>query len=73
MIQPEAIAIEFRAAQLHRDFRAASKALLPRFIEGAYHDSRPAFAHDHGWEACHRKKYFRQRAVRQLRENSCSI
>jgi hypothetical protein len=67
------IEVEFLAAKLHRDFRAASKALLAHHIGGAYHDSSPATQHDHGWESCHRKKYFRQRAARQLKEASSNV
>lgn len=50
--------IERVAIQLHRDYRAITKALeIDRM-------------HDHGWKACHEKKYFRQRVLRQINAQS---
>lgn len=48
------------AMQMHREYRAAYKALGTRRL--GYDDS----LHDHGWEACHRKDYFLNRARRLL-------
>jgi hypothetical protein len=69
-IEPTA---EYLAEQLHREYRAAFKAL---------HSGRGSFMgvgrvvskqgtgcrsqHDHGWEHCHRKDYFLRRAKRIL-------
>lgn len=65
--------VESLAEQLHREYRAAFKAL---------HSGRGSFMgvgrvvskgtgchsqHDHGWEHCHRKDYFRHRAERLFR------
>jgi hypothetical protein len=49
--------VEKLAKDLHRHYRAAEKAL----------GSHGWNAHDHGWDACSKQKYFRQRAVRELR------
>jgi hypothetical protein len=62
--------IEMLASQLHREYRAAFKAL---------HSGRGSFMgvgrvrsksgtdclseHDHGWTKCHRQKYFLRRAA----------
>jgi hypothetical protein len=45
------------AVELHRQYRAAEKALNgPRSGEAL------PLAHDHGWEHCNKKQYFRKRA-----------
>jgi nucleoid-associated protein YejK len=49
--------VEQMAKDIHRHVRAANKAIM-HFHSGS--------EHDHGWEACHKKKYFRQRAAREL-------
>lgn len=49
--------IEALAKNLHRHYRAGEKALGLRGSNG----------HDHGWDACSKQRYFRQRAVRELR------
>jgi nucleoid-associated protein YejK len=49
--------VEQLAKDLHRHYRAGEKVL-------GLHGS---LAHDHGWDACSKQKYFRQRAVRELR------
>lgn len=49
--------VETLAKNLHRHYRAGEKAL-------GLHGSN---GHDHGWDACSKQKYFRQRAVRELR------
>lgn len=51
--------IERLAKELHRHYRAGEKAL-------GLHSWK---IHDHGWDGCHRQKYFRQRAVRELRRD----
>lgn len=60
--------VEDLAEQLHRDFRAAFKALhTGRNKPG--HIGVPKNCineHDHGWSKCHRKNYFRHRAQRQI-------
>src|SRR5208337_12092 len=53
---------ELLAQQLHREYRAAEKALRTTDEVGHY----PYFKHDHGWEGCHRKKYFQQHASRLI-------
>jgi len=50
------------AQQLHREYRAAEKALRCTDVAG----ERPYLQHDHGWEGCHKKQYFRQRASRLM-------
>lgn len=48
--------VETLASELHKFYRAANKALYP----GGYTEGG---AHDHGWQNCHRKKYFQRRAL----------
>lgn len=55
--------VEQLAQDLHRHYRAGEKALRCTDEAG----KRPYLQHDHGWTSCHRQKYFRQRAVRELR------
>lgn len=50
------MSVEYLAEQLHREYRAAFKAL---------HKGERS-RHDHGWEHCHRKNYFLRRADRWL-------
>lgn len=54
------IAVEILAAELHRQYRAAEKALNPYHI------------HDHGWQACGKKKYFLQRAAMIIKRAKCT-
>lgn len=56
--------VDALAAQLHKDYRAMVKA-MHRGVFGRTADLK---MHDHGWQACHKKAYFRQRAERQLGE-----
>lgn len=51
-------AVDLLAKELHKDYRAARKALG---------DTRWD-AHDHGWAHCNRKDYFRKRATAKLRK-----
>lgn len=51
---PEAL-----AAELHKEYRAANKALFPG-------GATSGGAHDHGWKKCHKQKYFRRRAQRLI-------
>ena len=50
--------VEQLAKDIHRHVRAANKAIM---------HMQCGSEHDHGWLACHKKKYFRQRAARELR------
>jgi len=50
--------VEQLAMDIHRHVRAANKHIIHKSY---------GTEHDHGWSACHDKKYFRQRAVRELR------
>jgi hypothetical protein len=50
---------ELLAQQLHREYRAAEKACRCTDVAG----ERPYYQHDHGWEGCHKKQYFRRRAA----------
>ncbi len=52
------------AAALHRNYRAAEKALNGR--AGAIEGKVVKLRHDHGWAGCHRQKYFLKRAERTL-------
>src|SRR5271157_2400731 len=53
--------VEQLAKDMHRHYRAAFKALHePASIVSCGGN------HDHGWEHCHGKRYFRQRAVKEL-------
>ncbi|VVB51710.1 Uncharacterised protein [uncultured archaeon] len=54
--------IEHVAQQMHKDYRAAFKAL---HRGGLVHTST-AQSHDHGWSNCHRKQYFLRRARKRL-------
>ena len=51
--------VELLASQLHREYRAANKAM------SANHRAQPPtqLLHDHGWTKCHRQKYFLRRAA----------
>lgn len=51
--------IEILAQELHRNYRAAEKSLRTTDVVG----ERAYMQHDHGWEGCHRQKYFRKRAA----------
>jgi hypothetical protein len=53
------------AVELHRQYRAAEKALRCTDEVG----KRPYWQHDHGWQGCHRKEYFIQRAERIIRHS----
>jgi hypothetical protein len=57
--------VEQLAMDMHRHYRATFKALhrIKRQI-GQFQCDAPN--HDHGWQECSNKKYFRQRAVREL-------
>lgn len=55
--------VEQLAKDLHRHYRAGEKVLRCTDEVG----QRPYLQHDHGWSNCHKQKYFRQRAVRELR------
>lgn len=66
--------IEMRAEQMHRDYRAAFKALhvgrnRPGHV-GAPKNCIPE--HDHGWAKCHKRNYFRRRAKRQIEKGRAS-
>ena len=54
--------VEALAKQLHRDFRAASKALSLNWSM--------TNVHDHGWKGCHQQTYFLKRARRLLKEGT---
>ena len=55
------------AKSLHKFYRAAAKALSSGKPGGPRNDE-----HDHGWEACQSKRYFRSRAMRHMQEmNEC--
>jgi hypothetical protein len=65
--------VEALAEQLHKEYRAAFKALhsgrgsfmgVGRVVSKDATDCRSQ--HDHGWAHCHRQKYFRRRAERWL-------
>jgi hypothetical protein len=60
-----AAAIEILAEDLHRDYRAAEKALRHLCLDN---NLCADLRHDHGWRSCHKKKYFRNRAGRKLKE-----
>jgi hypothetical protein len=61
------------AAELHRNYRAAEKALNgpdktdrdPSLKDGV------TLRHDHGWESCHKQKYFRRRAQTLITRATC--
>ena len=62
------------AAELHRNYRAAEKALNgpdktdrdPSLKDGV------TLRHDHGWESCHKQKYFQRRAQTLIMRATCS-
>lgn len=65
--------VEALAERLHKEFRAAFKALHSgsgTFMGvgrvQAKHGTGCLCQHDHGWSKCHRKDYFRRRAERWL-------
>lgn len=68
--------IDALAQQMHRDFRAALKAMTkyPGFVAAdCQHCNAPEIiSHDHGWSGCHGKDYFLQRAKRVLLSNAKS-
>ena len=59
--------VEMFAQQLHREYRAAEKAL--RLDGGATHDGVCLF-HDHGWAGCRKQAYFRKRAALLMKRSS---
>lgn len=62
------------AAELHRNYRAAEKALngpdktdrIPCLKDGV------TLRHDHGWGSCHKQKYFQRRAQTLITRATCS-
>jgi hypothetical protein len=56
--RPPSDKVEMLAHELHKDYRAAFKAM---HSGGLVHTST-AQGHDHGWMHCNRKNYFRKRA-----------
>ena len=76
---PEGTVVERLAVELHRQYRAAEKALngpdrtdtVPALKDGVM------LRHDHSWEGCHKQKYFLQRARtvvrRSLIENPATL
>ncbi len=66
---PDTTVVERLAVELHRQYRAAETALngpdrtdtVPALKDGV------TLRHDHGWEGCHRQKYFLKRAGRVIR------
>lgn len=59
--------IEQLAEELHKFYRAAFKALRPRVIRIPDEGYLAISSHDHGWDHCNKKDYFRRRAE-MLRE-----
>jgi len=55
------------AKELHREYRAAEKALRTTDVLGR----RPYYQHDHGWDGCHRQKYFTERAALVIKRAAC--
>lgn len=64
------LSVEQLAAHLHREFRAAFKALhTGRNRPGHLGVPKNCIQeHDHGWSKCHRKKYFLRRAKHLIQE-----
>lgn len=62
--------VEDLARFMHANYRAAFKALHQggtQFVDGTgCKDEHCKDEHDHGWQACSSKKYFRNRARRIL-------
>lgn len=54
---------ELIAQELHRQYRAAEKALRCTDVTG----ERPYLQHDHGWEHCHRQEYFHKRSALMIK------
>jgi hypothetical protein len=61
------ILVEKIAINLHRRYRAMYKALHESALTESVWGNRCSGAHDHGWNHCTNKEYFRRRAARTLR------
>jgi hypothetical protein len=59
--------IELLAEELHRQYRAAEKALNKQthslYRAGVLLPNENRLLHDHGWTACGKQEYFRKRAA----------
>lgn len=57
------------AVELHRQYRAAEKALTPSQPGLSRVDTN--LRHDHGWAGCHKQKYFQARARIIIKRAAC--
>jgi len=61
--------VERLAVELHRQYRAAEKALNTADNALYGHTTPVTLRHDHGWAGCHRQKYFLKRAAQVIRHS----
>lgn len=61
------------AIELHRQYRAAEKALNGKTPDDKYPALKDGVTlrHDHGWEGCHRQVYFIRRALLIIKRAEC--
>ncbi len=75
MVTAEQVAlIEMLATELHRQYRAAEKAMnrAKKLWRGGKQISNPnLLLHDHGWASCGQRKYFHRRAELIIKRSSC--
>jgi hypothetical protein len=67
--------VEMLAAELHRQYRAAEKAMnrAKTIWRGGVQIPNPnRLLHDHGWSSCGKRDYFRKRAALIMRRASCT-
>lgn len=66
--------IDELAIELHRQYRAAEKALNRTktvWRKGKQIPNPNLLLHDHGWSACGKHKYFRKRAALIMKRATC--
>jgi hypothetical protein len=71
----EVMLIEMLAAELHRNYRAAEKAMNRSktiWRAGKQIPNPNILLHDHGWATCSKRHYFHRRAQLILRRASCT-
>lgn len=67
--------IDELAIELHRQYRAAEKALNRAktvWRKGKQIPNPNLLLHDHGWSACGKQKYFRKRAALVMKRAACA-
>jgi hypothetical protein len=67
--------VELLAAELHRQYRAAEKAMNRAktiYRAGKRIPNPNLLLHDHGWLSCGKRRYFQRRAELVMRRAACA-